>query len=84
LTSPVDVKSGASPGKQDKTGTSQNSKGQEQSKPKRIKTSQVVTIIAIILLFLLVILAIICRYWVDISQMLGQLFSMLNVGSAIL
>jgi len=79
LTSSAEVKPAASPVKQEKTGTSPDSKGQKQPKPKRFRTSQVVTIVAIILLFLLIILSVMCRYWSEISQTLVQLLFSLYV-----
>jgi uncharacterized membrane protein YvbJ len=79
LTSSAEVKIAAPPNKQEKTGTSPDSKGQKQPKLKRFRTSQVVTVVAIILLFLLIILSVICRYWSEISQTLVQLLFSLYV-----
>ncbi|OGN91126.1 MAG: hypothetical protein A2Y88_00230 [Chloroflexi bacterium RBG_13_48_10] len=80
----AEVKPAVAPAKSEKTVVNQNLKPQKQSKPKRFKTSQMVTIVAIILLFLVVILSVVCRYWSEISEGLVQLLFSLYVRIALL
>jgi hypothetical protein len=84
LVLPAEVKTALVPAKSDKIDANQIIKPQKQSKPKRFKTSQLVTMVAIILLFLVVILSVVCRYWSEISSGLVQLLFSVYVRIALL
>ncbi len=73
LTAVAESKPATQSSKAEKAVLSQNTTGRKQPKPKRFKTSQVVTTIAIVLLFLIIIVSVISRYWSEVSQVLVQL-----------
>lgn len=79
LISAAEVESVTAPALQNETELNLNSKQKKPPKSNQGKTSQVVTIIAFILLFLVIILALIVSHWSDISPLLGQILSLVNI-----